>query len=1250
LLRGLCTAIAAACLLTGAPASAATRFEVVRELSSTPAGQFENPFAVAVGQMFGETYVLDRGRKVVDRFDASGLFVSELTGTPAGAPVSGPFGEPEGVAVDASGDVFVIDAENRVVDEFDAAGAFVRQISEVPPGAPTSGPFGGLNGSVAVSQASGAVYVGDSENKVVDEFSSSGAFIGQLTGTPGGSFGSVRGLAVDGGGNVYVADNEAKVVDELTSSGAFVRQLSGTPAGAPAPGGFANPRALAVDQTSSSVFTADNGLTPPVVDQFDASGAFQTQLALAGSNPVGLAVDGQGDLYVADNETRTVKVLAPKVIPDVSTGPASNVAEASATLGGSVNPDGLQTSSCAFEYGTSSAYGSTAPCSQSAAEIGTGTNPVPVSAVLAGLAPRTTYHFRLVAANANGANQGEDRAFTIVTAPVVEGESAVAVSSSGATLQARVNPGGAETSYHFEYGTTAAYGTSLPVPAADVGSGLGAAAVAVRLQELRPGTPYHYRLAADNALGSVAGADHVLVTARPAGPFALPDGRAWEMVSPAVKHGGVIEPLGTFSSGAGGVLEASTEGSGLTYLSDQSLVGEPEGESNLSQVLSTRTPGGWSSQDIATPHQAPSDAVVGGGSEYRLFSPDLSLAIVAPFEHPPGTPLSADASERTPYLRESAGGRFRALLTAANVPPGTRFGGAAEHLESGVRAVDASPDLAHVILHSQESGLALTPAPVEGDGLYEWSAGHVQLVSVLPDGSAAASARLGYEDQDVRNAISRDGSRVFWESIPAAGPHHLYVRDARSGETLQLDTVQPGGSGAGSVSPRFQAASADGSRVFFTDHQGLSEGAGSGAESEDLYACDLTQAGGKLTCRLSDLTVEHNAGESAEVQGSVLGSSEDGSRVYFLAKGALSGAQNQFGEAAAAGHENLYVERFDGGQWEAPRFIASLSPEDRPDWETLLSKLTARVSPNGRYLAFMSDRSLTGYDNTDATSGQRDEEVYLYDASTARLVCASCDPTGARPNGMFRSPPLQYLIDAQQTWEGRWLAASVPEWQSNGAGQEAEATHQPRYLLDSGRLFFNSSDQLVPQAVNASMDVYEYEPSGIGGCREAAETFSRSAEGCVSLLSSGTASQESAFLDSSEAGGDAFFLTTAALTPMDVDRQRDVYDAHECTAASPCVAQAAAGPAPPCESGETCRPASPFSASGVETPPTSSFAGELAQAASGPAPPHSSRPIATSRARRLAIALRACRSRHRRAPSRRAACERRAHRQLGHGR
>ena len=146
----------------------------------------------------------------------------------------------------------------------------------------------------------------------------------------------------------------------------------------------------------------------------------------------------------------------------------------------------------------------------------------------------------------------------------------------------------------------------------------------------------------------------------------------------------------------------------------------------------------------------------------------------------------------------------------------------------------------------------------------------------------------------------------------------------------------------------------------------------------------------------------------------MIGASEDGTSVYVVANGVLAAGASpgncKLNHAEDEGYAgaacNLYLVHFDGSSWTTT-FIARLSGEDEPDWRTRdLGRMTARVSPNGRYLAFMSLVSLTGYDNTDAVSGQPDLEVYLYDAGSGRLVCVSCNPTGARPVGQEDSVNL----------------------------------------------------------------------------------------------------------------------------------------------------------------------------------------------------------------------------------------------------
>ena len=282
--------------------------------------------------------------------------------------------------------------------------------------------------------------------------------------------------------------------------------------------------------------------------------------------------------------------------------------------------------------------------------------------------------------------------------------------------------------------------------------------------------------------------------------------------------------------------------------------------------------------------------------------------------------------------------------------------------------------------------------------------------------------------------------------------------------------------------------------------------------------------------------------------------------------------------------------------------------------------MTSRVSPNGRYLAFMSERSLTGYDNIDVSEAETeegvaesggsvevktkvhpDEEVFLYDAGSGShpptLVCASCDPTGARPVGSTggESRDSREWND-RAIWAERWVAGAVPGWTPEN---NISALYQSRYLSNSGRLFFDSHDALVPADVNGTEDVYEYEPAGIespGGklqCSQASasgsdvfkpETAAEPA-GCVGLISAGSSAQESAFIDASEMGGDVFFLTTSKLAPQDYDTSYDIYDAHECTAASPCAPPPAAQP-PACTTEASCKP-SPTPQPGIYGPPAS---------------------------------------------------------------
>jgi hypothetical protein len=168
-------------------------------------------------------------------------------------------------------------------------------------------------------------------------------------------------------------------------------------------------------------------------------------------------------------------------------------------LTGSVNPNGADTTYY-FEYGTSPNYGETT----SPTDAGAGTNPVSVTFALAGLSPGVNYHYRLVATNSSGTDYGEDVTFQTSAAPSVMTGAATPVSTTSENLAGTINPNGADTTYHFEYGTSATFGETSPV--VDLGGGLSPSSVTTTISGLTAGTTYTYALVATSVLGNVVGA------------------------------------------------------------------------------------------------------------------------------------------------------------------------------------------------------------------------------------------------------------------------------------------------------------------------------------------------------------------------------------------------------------------------------------------------------------------------------------------------------------------------------------------------------------------------------------------------------------------------------------------------------------------------------------------------------------------------------------------------------------------------
>jgi hypothetical protein len=277
---------------------------------------------------------------------------------------------------------------------------------------------------------------------------------------------------------------------------------------------------------SAPIVAAAIALTTPYSRTFDGAQALYLDLANGGGfNDVVSGVNGKcapyaylceaGPGYDGPSGLGTLNG-APEVPPPApATGGSSSVSQREATLLGAVNPHGVPLSGCGFRYGTTAAYGSVAPCTPLPSG---GTNPVGVSAVVAGLSPGTLYHFRLQVSFAGGAAEGADRTFStagiaptfsageasnlIPSAPSVATLAATAVGQTSATLNATVNANGAALAKcEFEFNSAETLVPCSSTPAALA----GAVAVSASVKGLAAGSVYRYRIIAANTVGTTYG-------------------------------------------------------------------------------------------------------------------------------------------------------------------------------------------------------------------------------------------------------------------------------------------------------------------------------------------------------------------------------------------------------------------------------------------------------------------------------------------------------------------------------------------------------------------------------------------------------------------------------------------------------------------------------------------------------------------------------------------------------------------------
>jgi sugar lactone lactonase YvrE len=1127
--------------------------------SGTPAGSFQ-PQPLAVDATSGDIYVLDVAHGVIDKFDSSGvpadfsaLSSPSLDGssTPAGSfAFSDGSAISNAIAVDDSGtttdgNIYVADPGHSVVNVFSSAGAYLGRLggSQIP-----SGPFGKPSG-LAVDSA-GNLFVADGAKNRIYEFQPSANppleadYASQISDP---NLSSPGALAVDSAGNLY-ATNYRSAVNRFDSSGAFQATVDSNQS-----------TSVAVDPADDNVYV-DRGTA---IAQYRSAADAEPNALVSSfgslSESLGVAIDSAGNVLASDQGAGNVAAFGPSTAVDTPTAaidPVTTFTSTTAHFSGTVNPQGTSSASATswhFEYSTDGSNWT----STTGGNLAAGTSDVAVSEDVSGLQPATAYTVRLVASNAASEPTGgptvsgtqgfvtgaappslttECGAFTPLGSSAKPCQYVSDVTTTEATLNAFIDPLGATTSFRFEYGLDTSYGQSAPIPDSSAGSGFLSAIVSQRISGLVPDTTYHYRIHVSSAGGDANSDDRTFRTASAPVPFQLPDDRAYEMVSPPGKNGGDIAawPSRTQVVDDGNAVQfVSVAGFGDTHGSG---VGGTE-------YIANRDPSGWDTHAI-TPLQYP--PLVGTESSHYVsdFSPDLSTGIFLGL-----TPIAGATSanvERVENLYLGTGlrdghGSFQLLSDAVAPITPPNF-----HFEPHIVFNDASADFGHALFTTTDNLTQdTTTLSSSTPKAYESDHGAVHLAGILPNGSVAerswgaggdgafepeSSLGGGVQTWLTHDTVSADGERAVFQAGDPVTPNFLstggdlYLRE-NSTVTVQLNVSEKtNGTGPGGTDPnghsfaRFSGASEDGSKIFFTTSEQLTNDDNNfdsaGIETgTDLYRYDTDAPASEHLTLISTNSLpgcEENTCAPSVVY--VAAVSEDGAYLYFTSNTDLVPQVPELKHNTE--RQRLYVWHEGEVRFVAfHRNGAETGQGNGEPWgdyslSSRVEESLFRFTPDGRNVIFDTiqpeTQVLAGFDYGKPLSRHN---VYSYSYDTDKLTCVTCKSTGELP---------------------ATNRATLAPRANTGNQIGLDTQHLSRVATDDGaKLFFSTAEALVPEDTNGKIDAYEYDT--------ATDTHH--------LISTGECNCDSFFVTTTPDGRDAFFTTNQRLVGIDVDSNSDLYDA-----------------------------------------------------------------------------------------------------------
>ncbi len=467
---------------------------------------------------------------------------------------------------------------------------------------------------------------------------------------------------------------------------------------------------------------------------------------------------------------------------------------------------------------------------------------------------------------------------------------------------------------------------------------------------------------------------------------------------------------------------------------------------------------------------------------------------------------------------------------------------------------------------------------VDSDHIYiseESNSDEGSISRFLLSGESAGRYDVGVVSSNGIAGLAVDGKNIYWSSRRANGNIGRRALANVGGPCepplCESEFLTPEGAVVGLAT--------DGAHLFWS-----SNGEAPPNPGNDLYRYQ-PGAGEPLKDLIPD-----PSGDGAEVLG-VLGTSADGSYVYFAANADLDGASEaKPGDCKVqilpdpVGECNIYL--YHEGQID---FVARVDANetgklqsDSVDWlakarfgftATNDLEKSSLVSLDGRTLVFMSQRQLTSYDSHGIP------EFYRYRFGQQGVTCLTCRPTGEPPRFLERRPTF-----------GSLTFVFINPGEPVGAYRVGFASQ------DGSRLFFETTEAMVGDDTDGAagcpevpvkqsfrypvcLDVYEWEALGTGSCTAGGPGYSPLNEGCIYLMSPGTDSEPSFFANASASGDDAFIFTAAQLVGEDTDRLRDVYDAR---VEGGLVSQNQA-PIPSCE-GEGCKAEAP-AAPAFQAPP-----------------------------------------------------------------